>query len=121
MVSFQQNVLKLKVAVKKASLVKLSDEKADGSNRFPLRGKVFTGGMRSDFAKILHQIHSPGDFQGEKISLVEWKEDAMVDGADGGDRRNSTGSDFFCQGEFPERSRPEEIEISCDGSQQPAV
>ncbi len=90
-------------------------------NRFSLRGSVFTGRMRFNSVKISNQIHRMGDFQGKKVSLVEGKENLMVDGADGGDRRNSTGSDFLCQGQFAERSHPEEVEIPCNGSQKPAV
>ena len=96
LVSCDQNVLKLKVAMKEAGLVKLSDKKAERSNHFSLRGNVFTGRRGFDFVEILNQIHSTWDFHREKISPVEWKEDAMVDGADGRDCRNSARSDFFC-------------------------
>ena len=94
--SSHQNVLKLKVGMEKTSLVKLSNQKADRSNRFSLRRNTFNGKRRCHFVQILNQIHSVGYFDGKKISLIEWKKDRMVDGADGGNRRNSAGPDFFC-------------------------
>jgi hypothetical protein len=90
-----ENVLQLKVAVEKTGLVKVSDEMADRSNGFPLRRKGFRGRVCPDLAEILSQILSIRDFHRKEISPVERKEDPMVDGADGGDRRNSTRSDFL--------------------------
>ena len=82
--------------MEKTSLVKLSNKKAGRSNDFSLRGNVLTGGMCFNSGKISNEIHRVGDFQGKKVSLVEGKENSMMDGADGGDRRNSAGSDLLC-------------------------
>ena len=82
--------------MEETSLMKLANKKADRSNSFSLRGNVFTGRMCVDSIEILNQVRRTGDFQGKKISLVEGKENTMVDGSDGGDRRDSTGSDFLC-------------------------
>ena len=107
--------------MEKSSLVKLSDKKADRSNRFSLRGNVFKGRMGFDSVKILNQIPCMGDFLGKKISLVEGKENRMVNGADGRGCGDSAGSDFLCQCQFPEGSLPETVEVPCDGSQQAPV
>ena len=90
-----ENVLKLKISVEKTSLMKLSNQKADGSNCFSLRGNAFEGRMCSRFVKILNQIRSTGNFHGKKISLVEPKEDGMVNCSNGGNRRNSARSDLL--------------------------
>ncbi len=81
--------------MEKSGLVKFSYEKARGSNRFSLGGKMFTGRVHAEVVKVLNQIYGPGDFQGKKVSPVEKIEGAMVDRPDREDRRNPAGPDFF--------------------------
>jgi hypothetical protein len=106
LVSSYENVFELKVTVKKTCLVKLADKKTGRSNRFSLQGKGFGRGHRNCFLKKLNQIYGTWDFYRKKISLIEGKENAMMDGTEGGDRGNATGPDLLRQSEFLERSRP---------------
>jgi hypothetical protein len=77
-------------------LVEFPEEKTSGSNRFSFEGEVYTRRVRPDFLKILNQILGIGDFQREKVSLIEGPQNESMDSRNGLDCRNSAGSNLLC-------------------------
>jgi hypothetical protein len=117
LISCHEDVFELKVSVKEPCFVKSSKENASRSDDFSFKEKVFTNRMGAEFLKILDQVLGTGDFQRQKIGLIEKGENGSIDSSNGLDCRDPTGSDFLRQGQFSKGSGTEEIGISSDGSE----
>jgi len=103
--------------VKKPCFVKFPKENASRSNDFSFEEEVFANRMGTDFLERLDQVLSTGDFQRQKIGLIEKREGRPVDSPDGLDGWDSTRSDFLRQNQFSKGSGTKEIDITSEGSE----
>ena len=82
-------------------LMEFSKEKSSRSDQVSFKSDVFPRWPSRDFPKILNQVPGIGDFQREKVSLIERPENRSMDGSNGLNGWNSGGSNLLCDGEFP--------------------
>lgn len=106
--------------MKKARIVKPTDEDADRSEEDPFPQERLLG-FGPFLLKVLDEVSGHRDFQGEKIRTIETRGNPLVDRADGFEGRNPLRADFLGQSEFPERSGTKKKEVSRKGSEKSAV
>jgi hypothetical protein len=102
LIACKEEVLKLKVSMKEARSVKLSEEKAGGSGDLSLEGKGFPKGMGAHFQQIVNEVLRRRDLQGKKVGPVEKRKYGSMNSANRLDRWDTTRSNLFSQRHFPE-------------------
>ncbi len=108
--------------MKKTKLVKLTKQETGKPDHFSLVTERILVGTFSYFFKILNRIHGPENLEGQQVGSVENRETGdLMDRANRFNGGYSAGSNLFGNGQLSERSGPEAVKTSCDGSQQPSV
>ena len=108
--------------MKKASLMELTKQETGMSDHFSLTAEHLSGGILSHFFEVLNRIQSPGNLHGQQVGPIErGKAGDLMDRTNRFNSGYSARSDLFGDGQFSERSRPEQVEIPGDGSHQSPV
>lgn len=114
-------IFELQVSMKKTCIVKLSEHQTCIAKDLPLERQRLTIGKGAGFAEVFDEVPGLWKLAGQEVGAVEERENRLVDGADGTNRRDSAGADFLGQSQFAKRSRTEPIEVSRQKAQKSPV
>jgi hypothetical protein len=98
--------------------MELLEKKTKGPNGAPFPFKTFARGMKAQFLKMLNEIDGVGNFEWEKISLIEGWENAMMNRANRLDRGDPTGSNFLGESKLPKWSSSHQVKCPIQNTKQ---
>jgi len=98
--SGHQDILELEISVEESCMMKVPNEAAHAPDHLALFDQVLRRRTVPDLQKTAGQVFCLGDFEAEKISPVEEREDGLVNGAHRLNGRDSGSPDFFCEGKL---------------------